>query len=341
VVSGIGMIGHAALAFTALLLLPFGWKLPAAIAAVLVLERLVAGVRAASRFGDPAAFIFPVLHLLRDAAWALAIARWIAHRAIGGRAAPMNSMPRERSRGANVAIDPAALAAVMAVIPAFNERHALPAVVADLRACRPNLRVLVVDDGSTDGTFDAAIRLGCDALRLPIRVGVGGAVRAGIRYSRELGYDIVVRIDGDGQHAAADIGRVLGPVLSGAADATSGTRRRAGHEPLARTLTRACLSFALTALLRRRVADPTSGYWAFGPRATRLLALHHPTGYPEPELHLLLHRERLVTCEVPVTTRPRVAGRTSLTAWRAGLALGRALLAMVVVPLRPSGTDVK
>ncbi len=83
------------------------------------------------------------------------------------------------------------------------------------------------------------------------------------------------------------------------------------------------------------MTDPTSGLWAFGPRAVRILAEHHPTGYPEPELLLFLRRNRLTLVQVAAEMRPRHAGRTSLRAFRAGLALARVLLAMVVIPLRP------
>src|SRR5262249_49215226 len=101
--------------------------------------------------------------------------------------------------------------------------------------------------------------------------------------------------------------------------------RRAGQSALA-----ACL----TLVTGRRVTDPTSGFWLFGPRALRLLAEHHPTGYAEPELALLLRRNGLRVVEVPIRMRPRLAGRTSLTASRTLLALARTLLAIVVVPLR-------
>jgi hypothetical protein len=66
-------------------------------------------------------------------------------------------------------------------------------------------------------------------------------------------------------------------------------------------------------LTRRPVTDPTSGFYALGPRAMRLLSEHHPTGYAEPELRLLLCRNELAVVEVPVEPRPRLAGRTSLT----------------------------
>jgi hypothetical protein len=66
----------------------------------------------------------------------------------------------------------------------------------------------------------------------------------------------------------------------------------------------------------------------------RLLVDHHPTGYPEPELRLLLSRNGLTSVEVPVESRPRLAGRTSLTPARLTAAGLRVLLAMIVVPLR-------
>ena len=67
----------------------------------------------------------------------------------------------------------------------------------------------------------------------------------------------------------------------------------------------------------------------------RLLSEHHPTGYAEPELRLLLCRNELTVLEVAVAPRPRLAGRTSLTAGRLAAASARVLLAMLIVPLRP------
>ena len=336
-VSGSGMIAHAAVAFIACALLSFSATLTVLIVAALAIERLAAGIRTWLRHGDRAAIAFPAVHLLRDLAWATAIAAWIMRRLLGHSPRARHSMPRGMARLRGATADPAALERVMAIIPAFNERSALPSVIADLQAHCPQLRVVVVDDGSTDDTCEVADRLGCETLRLPIRFGVGSAIRAGIRYARQRGYDVIIRIDGDGQHAAADIPRVLAPVLAGTTDAAIGVRNRSPHDSAVRSMIRLGLSLALLVLLRRRVRDPTSGFWAFGRRATELLAAHHPTGYPEPELHVLLNREGLATAEVPVRSRERIAGRTSLTPWRAGMALGRALLAMIVVPLRPSG----
>lgn len=99
-------------------------------------------------------------------------------------------------------------------------------------------------------------------------------------------------------------------------------------------MSQAALAACLSAVTRKRVTDPTSGFWLFGPRALRLLSGHHPAGYAEPELLLFLSRNRLRVAEVPIRMRPRIAGRTSLTASRAVFALARTALAFVIVPFR-------
>jgi glycosyltransferase involved in cell wall biosynthesis len=196
--------------------------------------------------------------------------------------------------------------------------------------------ILVVDDGSTDGTPELLPQLGTKWLVLSQRLGVGGAVRAGIRYAKRTGYDYVVRIDGDGQHRACDVVRLLAPVISGRADAALGSRflhRRRDAKGI-RRLSQAMLAACLSTVTRRTVTDPTSGFWLFGPRALRLLSGHHPAGYAEPELLLFLSRNGLTVTEVPIRMRPRISGRTSLTMPRTLLALARTALAFVVVPLR-------
>lgn len=225
----------------------------------------------------------------------------------------------------------------LAVIPAHDEAATLERVVRELRDRHPWLDVLVVDDASTDGTAELLPRLGVRRLQLAQRMGVGGAVRAGLRYARFLGYDVVLRLDADGQHPADGIERLVEPVATGTADAVVGSRfRDAGsyRAPLPRRAVHLALAGLLSRIARQRVSDPTSGFWAFGPRAVRLLGDHHPRGYSEPELLLFLLRNRLAVVEVPVAMRSRQGGRSTLTLPRALLALARTALAMLLVPLR-------
>jgi glycosyltransferase involved in cell wall biosynthesis len=225
----------------------------------------------------------------------------------------------------------------LVLIPAFNELASLPALVEELQRLRPDLPILVVDDASTDGSGELLPRLPVQHLQLAQHLGLGGAVRAGLRYARTLGFQCVVRLDADGQHPPAQIEALLDPVLRGVAGAAVGSRFCGEVEYRATPLRRAMqvvLATLLTWVTGRRVTDPTSGFWAFGPSALGLLADHHPRGYSEPELHLFLHRNGVDVQEVSVHMRPRTQGRSSLSLPRAGLATLRAFLVLVVVPRR-------
>lgn len=173
-------------------------------------------------------------------------------------------------------------------------------------------------------------------------MGVGSAVRAGLRYASRVGYDGVVRLDGDGQHRADDIDRMVAPLSQGRADVVLGSRYTtdAAEQGRSARVFKRTLAACLSKLTGRRVTDPTSGFCALGPRAVRLLADHHPTGYPEPELHLFVSRHELRVVEVPIRSRERLGGRTSLTRWRMVQAAARVALAMVIVPLRNRLGDI-
>ncbi len=305
----------------------------------LTLERTMVGIRAARRFRDLTPLAFPVVHLVRDLAWVSAVLVWTLRRIAGTHAAPWQSM-RPRLAGSDPAFrgllpsQPACAALLertLVVIPACNEGSNLPSVVGEIRTCHEAIEILVVDDGSADGTEAVVKTLGVRWLRLPERMGIGVAVRAGLRYAARQQFTSVVRLDGDGQHRAEDIVRLLEPLLHGRADVTLGCRVAPAQSVWLKRPLAACL----TVLTRRRVTDPTCGFYAVGPRALQLLSEHHPTGYPEPELRLLLSRTTLTTKDVPVGCRARMNGRTSLTPARIVAAAARVLLAMCVVPLRP------
>ncbi len=225
----------------------------------------------------------------------------------------------------------------IAVIPAYNEATTLPGVVAELRELHPQLEIMVVDDASVDGTGELLPGLGVCWLQLAQHLGLGGAMRAGLRYARTLGFDSVLRLDGDGQHLPDHIERLLQPIATGQADAAVGSRfclPGGFRSSLLRRLLNRAIGVALSQTIRRPVTDPTSGFWAFGPRALRLLGDHHPRGYSEPELYLFLFRNGLDVVEVSVDMRCRQGGRSTLTLPRAALALARTALVMVVVPRR-------
>jgi glycosyltransferase involved in cell wall biosynthesis len=231
---------------------------------------------------------------------------------------------------------------LLVLVPARNEADSLPGLVCRLRAAQADAALLVVDDASADGTAHILPGLGVRWLRLCEHTGVGGAIRAGLRYSWERGHDVVVRVDGDGQHPAGEIDRVLAPIRAGEADAVIGSRYReaSGYRSAGwRRLAQRGLAAWVSVVTGRRITDPTSGFWAFGPRAVQFLATHHPAGYPEPELLLLLAHNGLRVAEVPIEMHERTAGRSSLTAVRLALIAGRTLVALLILPLRKTVTD--
>ncbi len=307
-----------------------------AIIAALFIERSGAAAQAWRRSSDPAALTFPLTHLVRDVAWSAAIVVWLARWALKHDRTPGHSMlPHARLGDPSAAVSPRAVS-LLAVVPAYNECANLSRVVADLSRVMSPRHLLIVNDASTDGTADLLPELGVRWLALSQRLGVGGAVRAGIRYAKREGYEYVVRIDGDAQHRACDIARLLAPVATGRADVSLGSRflHRRSDAAGVRRLSQAVLAACLSRVTKKRVTDPTSGFWLFGPRALRVLSGHHPAGYAEPELLLFLSRNGLRVTEVPIRMRPRIAGRTSLTMPRTLLALARTVLAFIVVPFR-------
>lgn len=208
------------------------------------------------------------------------------------------------------------MARSLIILPAFDEEASLPGTLAELSAACPDLDVVVVDDGSADGTAAVAAAAGAIVLRLPYNLGVGSAVRTGLHYAVDQGYERVVRVDADGQHDPADVARLLAALDDGA-DLAIGSRFApgAGGYDVGRGRRRAmgALSWLLRAATGRRFADTTSGFWAFGPDSLALLARRYPAEFladtVEALMIVLTAGQQVV--EVPVTMRQRQRGQAS------------------------------
>jgi glycosyltransferase involved in cell wall biosynthesis len=224
----------------------------------------------------------------------------------------------------------------VAIVPALNEEHSIGRVIDELRAFDPGLDVVVVDDGSVDATADAAAAKGARVLRLPFNLGIGGAVQTGFRYAFERGYDLAVRVDGDGQHDPGQLARVLEPVLRGDADIVVGSRFAAGDDEGGYRSSRPrrvgirLLAWVVSRIAGQRVTDTTSGFQALNRRGIELFAHDYPHDYPEVEATVMVFRHRLRLLEVPVEMRERGGGRSSITALRSVYYMVKVLLALFV-----------
>src|SRR5919197_3222670 len=97
----------------------------------------------------------------------------------------------------------------LAVVPAYNEAATVGRVVRSIHEHAPEFDVVVVDDGSTDATGPIAEDAGARVLRHPFNLGIGGAVHTGFVYALDNGYDYMVQVDGDGQHLAQEIPKLV------------------------------------------------------------------------------------------------------------------------------------
>jgi glycosyltransferase involved in cell wall biosynthesis len=222
----------------------------------------------------------------------------------------------------------------VAIVPALNEEHTVPRVIDELRAFDAGLDVVVVDDGSTDGTAAAAAAKGARVLRLPFNLGIGGAVQTGFRFAFEHGYDLAVRVDGDGQHDAGQLARILEPVLQDRADIVIGSRFAAAEggyrSSRSRRLGIRILAAVVSRIVGQRVTDTTSGFQALNRRGIALFAQDYPHDYPEVEATVMVFRHRLRLQEVPVSMRERGGGNSSITALRSIYYMVKVLLAIFV-----------
>jgi glycosyltransferase involved in cell wall biosynthesis len=242
------------------------------------------------------------------------------------------------------AATPATLKRV-AIVPARNEEDAIGTVVRDIRAFDAGLEVVVVDDGSTDRTAAVAAKAGAHVVRLPFNLGIGGAVQTGFRYALAHGFELAVRLDGDGQHDAGQLQKVIEPILAGEADIVVGSRFAAGdgHYKGPRTRRVGIRLFAaiVSMLVRQRVTDTTSGFQALNRRGIALFAADYPHDYPEVEATVMVHRHRLRLKEVPVVMRERSTGSSSITALRSVYYIAKVSLALFVGLFRRSVTPLE
>jgi glycosyltransferase involved in cell wall biosynthesis len=205
-------------------------------------------------------------------------------------------------------------------VPAWNEEQNLPGVFDDLYRELPEVDVLVVDDGSTDGTAEVAHEHGAEVLSFEMNRGLPIGIAEGYRWALERDYAYCGRVDADGQHRAAELARLLALVRADRCDVAVGSRFVSGvgyeayrYRPSgARRLGTALLRRGMKLVLRRPFADATSGLYAVNAKALPVLAEPFTTEAPEVEALIRIVDAGLRLEEVPVNMSPRAGGESKL-----------------------------
>jgi len=234
---------------------------------------------------------------------------------------------------------------IMALIPAYNEQDAIGDVVSDVKKHLPKADVVVINDGSTDLTVERAKEYGALVLDLPYNLGIGGAVQTGYRFAEEMGYDIAIRLDGDGQHDPAEAHKLLEPIENGEADVVIGSRYvEAGNgykSSFIRFLGIRLFGTVTSWITHRKISDVTSGFQAVNRRVIEFYSHDYPSDYPEIETIPLLHRAGLRAVETPVSMRERQAGSTSITPIRSIYYVVKVMLSLLMGLLRKTQVQVE
>jgi glycosyltransferase involved in cell wall biosynthesis len=233
---------------------------------------------------------------------------------------------------------------VLVLIPAFNEEGCVAQVVREV--VQHGYAALVIDDGSVDRTAEKAEREGATVLRLPVNLGVGGALRCGFRYALTHGYSTVVQCDADGQHDPAEIAVLLDAMRAHDAELVIGSRFGPDDHDYQVGTTRRFVMHRLAHVATRRtgtpITDATSGFRAIGGRVLGSFAASYPAEYLGDTIEALAQAGRggYRVAQVGVHMRPRASGVSTSSSLASIWYLVRVIAAVWLQRFRPEGRRV-
>ncbi|MDD3117689.1 MAG: glycosyltransferase family 2 protein [Victivallales bacterium] len=231
---------------------------------------------------------------------------------------------------------------ICVIIPCYNEQESISKVLDDLDRYLHGATFVVINDCSRDNTIAVAMASGkAEVINLPSNLGIGGAVQTGLKYAYRNGFKYALKFDGDGQHKAEEIIRLLEPIVQKKADVTIGSRfLDCSHGFQSTALRRIGIKiFRLinSLLIGQWITDNTSGFRAYNYEALKFLADKYPAfDYPEPEEVVLLGRNHFRLCEISTPMAARAGGTSSINAYQSIYFMLKVLFAVFMVALRPA-----
>ena len=191
---------------------------------------------------------------------------------------------------------------ITVVVPAFQAAASVGEVVARTRATVPAARVIVVDDGSSDGTGSVAAAAGASVVRHDTNRGKGAALRSGVAEVATGQGSVIVTLDADGQHPPEEIPRLVAPIAEGRADLVLGARERTAAMPLGRRLTNRLSAALASRIGGQSIPDAQTGFRAFTAEIAALV--RPPESHYEYEAAFLLEAlaRRVRVASIPIPT---------------------------------------
>lgn len=228
---------------------------------------------------------------------------------------------------------------LLAIVPAFNEEKIISTVIDSLTESSLKPDIVVINDCSNDNTLTQALNNGkAYVLDLPCNLGIGGAVQTGFKFAKKHDYDFAFQFDGDGQHQASEIEKLISPLIKDESDVVIGSRFIEKHSGFKSTLPRrigiSVFKLLNSIIIRQKITDNTSGFRAYNKKTIHFLADNYPSDYPEPEAVILLGKNNFRIKELSVSMIERETGVSSINSFRAVYYMFKVILSVLMCASR-------
>ena len=204
----------------------------------------------------------------------------------------------------------------LVIIPAYNEMENIIATVNDIKENAKDFDYVIINDKSTDDTYEVCKKNNLNVINLHLNLGIGGAVQTGYCYAFENDYDIAVQFDGDGQHDAGYLSVMSDYLVENKLNMVIGSRfiDKVGFQ--SSSIRRIGIKF-FTVLIKlltgKKITDPTSGFRMCDKEVIKVFANSYPKDYPEPETVVKIICSNMKVAEIPVVMRERMQGESSIS----------------------------
>lgn len=230
------------------------------------------------------------------------------------------------------------------IVPCYNEEKNIIKTVKEIK--KNGFDYIVINDGSTDSTGEILKREKIHYVNLSNNLGIGGAMQTGYKYANENGYDIAVQFDGDGQHNAKEIMKLITPIINGTADMVIGSRYlyeekedEGFKSSKLRRMGINLLSVSMKALLGANLKDLTSGFRAVNRKLIIKFSNSYPYEYPEPVTDFETYMKGYNIKEISVIMNERLHGKSSITALKSVYYMANVLLQFFVLKFMDRGGE--
>lgn len=203
---------------------------------------------------------------------------------------------------------------VLLIIPAYNEEQNIGKIITLIRRYNRTVDILVINDGSSDGTARIAEDSGAKVVDIPFNMGYGVALQTGYKYALEGGYQYVIQMDADCQHDPQYINALLAEIKNGGSDIVIGSRFLSGGSykvPLVRRIGIQLFNIITSVIIRQRISDCTSGYQAINRGVLNFYSSDiYPYDYPDADTLIMAYFGGFKLKEIPVRMFQNESGKS-------------------------------